>query len=914
MIILKTYIYKSIAVFTFSLLFVVSQYAQTTSFKKLDKSDGLPSNFTYRVLEDLEGNIWICTNKGLCKYNGDKMCCFDQGDGLPDEDIYKITMDDMGRIWLLHAGSNIAFIQNDSIYVIPTPSSANIQEQYFNLGENQGFVIGDDYYIIDGNNTLKKDSVILHPKSGNGLTWNNYFLSNNYYNYEYTIKTIEGEIHKVIPEIEVKVHSISQYHHPTNSFQIYANNKLYILDTLFDIQETIDIELPDNQYVLSSLKDQWGNIWICSKEGLYVKNYLHNSLDIKNYQETDGRNIIKILDYKNSAICIDDRGGIFKLENNLIDKISDVNIYSGITYDAEIIKDQLYISYGLIGLTRIDLMNNYKLDSLDRLIKEFAIASDTIMYSIERKLGEVNLGKLTSKTHYKKFYKNITIDTLNQNIWLNTNDSLHIYNYNKQLVKTKSVYFPLIENLVFINNARVMITTADGKYFVCDSDSCLSIFDNEPSRVKSLKVQNENIWLNQNSALYRTSTNCSAKDTLVKFFDYNTLQDQSILVNDALLFKDRLLLGTVNGLISIGQLDRVLDQRNINLAIEYSDGSQIKNSKVDRSFEDRNFAISCNAKYFGDRSQLFYEYYIQGSESDTILTSDDKISINDLAYGDYQLMVRAKDVLGNKSDIKYVDISISKAWFHRPLVYLAMLILLSGIMYSIFRYYLSRIYKKNMLQQQLAELELSALQSQMNPHFVFNAMNSIQNLIINNKSDEADLYVSKLSGLMRRYLESSKEKYISMEDELEIIEAYLQLEKLRFGNRIKYHIVCDLSKEDLKTKIPATMIQPFVENALKHGLFHKQSNGNIYIKIHGNKNDLFIIVEDDGVGRAKVKDIQRKNRSSHNSTGIQSIKNKLEVLRKLDNISIDLEVEDLMNGNTPSGTRVNIRMRKIKNI
>lgn len=908
MIILKTYIYKSIAAFTFSLLFVVSQYGQTTSFKKLDKSDGLPSNFTYRVLEDLEGNIWICTNNGLCKYNGDKMRCFDQGDGLPDEDIYKIVLDDLGRIWLLHAGSNIAFIQNDSIHVIPTPSAANIQEQYFNQGGNQGFIIGDDSYIIDGKNTLRKDSVIAHPTTGNGLTWNKYFLSNNYYNYEYSIKTMEGEIHKVIPEIKVKVHSISQYHHPTNSFQIYANNKLYILDTLFDIQETIDIELPDNQYILSSLKDQWGNIWICSKEGLYVKNYLHNSLDIKNYQETDGRNIIKILEYKSSAICIDDRGGVFKLENNKIDKIRDVNIYSGITYDAEITKDQLYISYGLIGFTRIDLMNNYKLDSLPYLIKEFAIASDTTMYSIERKLREVNLDKLTSRTHYKKFYKNITIDTLKRNIWLNTNDSLHIYNYNKELVKTKSVYFPLIENLVFINNARVMITTADGKYFVCDSDSCLSIFYNVTSRVKSLKVQNENVWLNQNSALYRTSTNCSANDTLVKIFDYNALQDQSILVNDALLFEDRLLLGTVNGLISIGQLDRVLDQRNINLAIEYLDGSQIRNSKIDRSFENRNFAISCNAKYFGDRSQLFYEYYIQGSKSDTILTFDNKISINDLAYGDYQLMVRAKDVFGNKSEIEYVDISISKAWFHRPLVYLALLILLSGIMYFIFRYYLSRIYKKNMLQQQLAELELSALQSQMNPHFVFNAMNSIQNLIASNQTVEADLYVTKLANLMRKYLNSSKEKYITIEEEIKIVKSYLELEKLRFGSKISYQIENRLDDQNMAKLIPATIVQPFVENALKHGLFHKRDSGLIIIRLYNSIEEIIIEIEDDGVGRSRVKEIQAGNSRTHKSTGIESIQRKLEVLRKLDEVVIDLSIVDLFSGDKASGTKVIIRI------
>jgi len=174
--------------------------------------------------------------------------------------------------------------------------------------------------------------------------------------------------------------------------------------------------------------------------------------------------------------------------------------------------------------------------------------------------------------------------------------------------------------------------------------------------------------------------------------------------------------------------------------------------------------------------------------------------------------------------------------------------------------------KRLALEKQYRESELKALKSQMNPHFIFNALNSIQEYIILNKKNEASDYLGKFADLIRTYLSHSDTGVISLQEEIESLRMYLDLESLRFEDTLSYemHISDKLNKET--THIPTMLIQPYVENALKHGLLHKKENRNLSVSFANSEgNNIQCIIEDNGVGRKKAKQFQENRPMLHKS-------------------------------------------------
>lgn len=211
-------------------------------------------------------------------------------------------------------------------------------------------------------------------------------------------------------------------------------------------------------------------------------------------------------------------------------------------------------------------------------------------------------------------------------------------------------------------------------------------------------------------------------------------------------------------------------------------------------------------------------------------------------------------------------------------------------------------------KRQMTDLEMKALRAQINPHFLFNCLNSINRMIVKGENENASLYLKKFSKLVRLIVENVETNRVSLENELALIESYIQLEELRFKGKIGYEIFIDEKIEKENTFLPPMVLQPFVENAIWHGLMHKETNeqGHIKIAVKEDNDTLLCTIEDNGVGRRKSEEMKEKNDGKTKSIGIKVTEERLKLLSK-ERIKELIRIVDLKDTfDAAVGTRVEI--------
>jgi len=216
---------------------------------------------------------------------------------------------------------------------------------------------------------------------------------------------------------------------------------------------------------------------------------------------------------------------------------------------------------------------------------------------------------------------------------------------------------------------------------------------------------------------------------------------------------------------------------------------------------------------------------------------------------------------------------------------------------------------KSELQHQASELEMQALRSQMNPHFIFNCLSSINRFILKNKTDEASDYLTKFSRLIRMVLNNSKCAFISLEDELETLRLYLEMERLRFKNSFDYSFSYKNAVDVGNIFIPPLLLQPFAENAIWHGLMHKQEKGFLNFDFRAEEKFLMCIITDNGVGREQAEFLKSKSAENQKSMGLKITSERLSLLNSNSNEQTFFTIEDLTdeNGNA-IGTSIHLKI------
>jgi ligand-binding sensor domain-containing protein len=287
--------------------------------------------------------------------------------------------------------------------------------------------------------------------------------------------------------------------------------------------------------------------------------------------------------------------------------------------------------------------------------------------------------------------------------------------------------------------------------------------------------------------------------------------------------------------------------------------------------------------------------------------------------GKYVFRVRAVNAYGKWSE-KAVEIEIVPAWWSQWWFRIAAIVAAIAIIYFLIRWRLNVKYRLQMersekekelsrLQHRTAQLEMHALRAQMNPHFLFNSLNSINRFIIQNNSEQASGYLTKFSRLMRLILQNSQYELIPLENELEALKLYLELEAVRFDHHFTYTIKIDDRLDVSALKVPPLIIQPYAENAIWHGLMHKEEKGKLLIELEEQDDYLVCRITDDGIGRKKAAELKSKSASTHKSMGMKITADRIASMRRRKSGDNNIQITDLvLPDGSPAGTRVEIKL------
>jgi ligand-binding sensor domain-containing protein/putative methionine-R-sulfoxide reductase with GAF domain len=218
-----------------------------------------------------------------------------------------------------------------------------------------------------------------------------------------------------------------------------------------------------------------------------------------------------------------------------------------------------------------------------------------------------------------------------------------------------------------------------------------------------------------------------------------------------------------------------------------------------------------------------------------------------------------------------------------------------------------------LINQQLAEAQLSALQTQMNPHFIFNCLNSIKAMILSDERGKASRYLSKFANMIRITLNQSKEIFTTLYENIEHLENYLEMEKLRLEDTVSFQIVVDDGIDSEETLIPTLMIQPLVENAIWHGLMHKTGDKHLRVRFYRTDDKMCCSIEDNGIGITLSEKIRKLGNPGHKSVGLSNLRNRIKIMNDKYDTGCTLEIRDLREPDSDrTGTRAVLRFKTIK--
>ena len=312
-----------------------------------------------------------------------------------------------------------------------------------------------------------------------------------------------------------------------------------------------------------------------------------------------------------------------------------------------------------------------------------------------------------------------------------------------------------------------------------------------------------------------------------------------------------------------------------------------------------------------------YSYILEGIDDTWSPASMERsVKYSALQPGDYTFRVRLAGSSFAQNPEYSIRISVAKPFWKTWWFILSNVFLVVGVLTSAHRLRLKQVRKQQIqkieFQQKIAEAEMHALRLQMNPHFIFNSLNSINRFILKSDVEQATHYLTKFSKLMRLILDNSKNKIVSLNDELMTIKLYIDLESIRFNGKFNYSINLDDKINPELIAIPPMLIQPFIENAIWHGLLHKNSVGNIQIFFQKENDLLVCTVQDDGIGRKMAQQLRSKTAVIEKSYGMKIAKDRLSYENQNGNQS-SVDVFDLVSNDGISlGTKVVIKIKIVE--
>lgn len=428
----------------------------------------------------------------------------------------------------------------------------------------------------------------------------------------------------------------------------------------------------------------------------------------------------------------------------------------------------------------------------------------------------------------------------------------------------------------------------------------------------------QNLWISTNlglskfSLLTKTFTNYSVLDGL-----------QSNEFNGGAFFKTKegqLLFGGVEGFNYFDP--KLITNNKVVPKVCFTDiklfdkplnvDSILQMGKLVLAYSQNYLSFNFAALEFTAPQKNQYAFLLDGYDYNWIYGNNFNMArYNNLAPGEYVLKVKASNNDGVWStQILSLPISIIppfwSTWLFRSALICFVILSIWLVLYQRIRAIRRKEEEKTKTNKRLSELELRALRAQMNPHFIFNALNSIQDFIINNNVKQASKSLSKFAKLIRQILDNSENNTITLAKKIDFLKLYIEIESLRFDNQFNYKVSVDSQVNIYQIEIPTMLIQPFIENAIWHGLMHQVGERNLEIKFYlGNKQTIHCEIIDNGIGRKQSELIKDKQIRLHTSKGISLTHERLKILNKLNATKTELDIIDLYDESGKSaGTKV----------
>ena len=460
----------------------------------------------------------------------------------------------------------------------------------------------------------------------------------------------------------------------------------------------------------------------------------------------------------------------------------------------------------------------------------------------------------------------------------------------------------------------------------------------EPVDLKVVKEieRKKNTYFNQVHNIKGKGIMCYANSTSYDLYDYKNLKEYKISIYDGLISYLNWSTAFANNLLFVGA-NNYLQYIPIDAITHYQKERRCYLSEIqlfNRPFSadslaeyihsltlphDKNFiTFTISSPEFEQPDRLEYRYKLDGINSDWIYVNylNRTISYTNLHPGNYTFHASVKNNDGGWSDDNInLFISIIPAWWQTTWFKTITILSACILAFWLIRWRITAVRKQEQVkakyEKELLELEAKALRAQMNPHFIFNSLNSIKSLINKNENDKAAEYLTTFSKLIRTLFQNSDKREVTLYEELETCKLYTQIEKMRFASKVNFLFEIDEAVDLKDVKVPALILQPFIENAIWHGLVPKESGGTLLVSVKEQNKTIECIIDDDGIGRELSKLYKAQYEATHQSKGIGLTRSRLELDKLLNNREDAIHIIDKSDEQgKPTGTTVVITFKE----
>ena len=673
------------------------------------------------------------------------------------------------------------------------------------------------------------------------------------------------------------------------------------------------------EYTITSIsKDFEGSFWLSTFENGIIR---IPSLAFSILENTQGK-VIRTFDFAGNQVYYSwYLNGLFsqylaKSTKIVQHKLEDFEWYLEVVYEFHVHDDGCFF----IAPSKY---SKYDMD-FNPLGEQYPLANLTYTFVGDSIILEGGQGYyLVHDNEYKLLFKsdssfNERVFALEQDskgdIWLGTlsglykhTDSVPVdYGQVDPVFKNRILCIERYQQGMFIGTSKIgIIYKSDAGNIVIDES--IGLVSNH---IKSIFVHGDVLWVGTNKGLSKINIEKIHKNqfsihNITNFDGLPANEIYEIKQNDSLLY-----LATSNGIAyfdpNVILNDNPLPTTTIDMVlVAETDTLDRRSAQLLPRQGDIEFFFKGIS--FRNHNHLEYQYMLEGYDKEWGNTKNLSARYRNLPYGSYCFKVKAttdKVTFGKAASYSFsIKKHYTETYLFKIAVVLLIILLITLITLGAIRYNRTKEERK----RQLLTAEQRALRLQMNPHFIFNSLGSIQRYILERDPYEASEYLTDFAQLMRLILESSKKGLVALEDELRSAGLYLKLENLRFNNSIKYDIKVEKNVDSTTMKIPPLMLQPLIENSIWHGIMNNGGQGEILIRIKkANSEHLHIEIFDNGIGIDKAASLMPKV-EGHNSTGIANIKERLRLLNEIFNSEMRISFTDISSGNnTSTGTHVSI--------